>query len=125
MGLLEILALTAERARHTLPGRALTGLHRHRPALPARHGLTGSKRDIQYHYDLGNDLYALFLDPSWTYSCAVFERPDMTLQEAQEAKYRRIARSSAWDTTRACWRSAAAGAGSPCTRPGVGAHVTG
>ena len=91
VGLLEILALTAERARHTLPGRALTGFHRRRPKLPARHGLIGSKRDIEYHYDLGNDLYALFLDPSWTYSCAVFERPDMTLQEAQEAKYRRMA----------------------------------
>jgi cyclopropane-fatty-acyl-phospholipid synthase len=90
VGLLEILALTAERARHSLPGRALTEFHRRRPHLPARHGLIGSRRDIQYHYDLGNDLYELFLDPSWTYSCAVFERPEMTLQEAQEAKYRRI-----------------------------------
>ena len=91
VGLLEILALTAERARRSLPGRALTGFHRRRPKLPARHGLIGSKRDIEYHYDLGNDLYALFLDPSWTYSCAVFERPDMTLRDAQEAKYRRMA----------------------------------
>ena len=57
---------------------------------PGASDLPGAKRDIQYHYDLGNDLYALFLDPSWTYSCAVFERPEMSLQEAQEAKYRRI-----------------------------------
>jgi cyclopropane-fatty-acyl-phospholipid synthase len=90
VGLLEILALTAERARHGLAGRALTGFHRRRPKLPERHGLLGSKRDIEYHYDLGNDLYELFLDPTWTYSCAVFERPDMTLEEAQRAKYRRI-----------------------------------
>ena len=90
VGLLEILAVTAERSRHSLPGRALTGFHRRRPRLPASHGLLPSKRDIAYHYDLGNDLYALFLDPTWTYSCAVFERPEMTLEEAQEAKYRRM-----------------------------------
>ena len=54
------------------------------PACPAPSATS------QYHYDLGNDLYELFLDPSWTYSCAFFERPEMTLQEAQEAKYRRI-----------------------------------
>jgi len=90
VGLLETLALTAESARRRPPLSALTALRRRRPRLPARSDLPGARRDIQYHYDLGNDLYALFLDPSWTYSCAVFERPDMTLEEAQEAKYRRI-----------------------------------
>ena len=90
VGLLEILAVTAESARTSRPGRVFTQALRHRPRLPARSGLPGARRDIQYHYDLGNDLYELFLDPSWTYSCAFFERPDMTLQQAQEAKYRRI-----------------------------------
>jgi cyclopropane-fatty-acyl-phospholipid synthase len=65
-------------------------VQRRRPRLPARSDLPGARRDIQYHYDLGNDLYALFLDPSWTYSCAVFEHPGMSLEEAQGAKYRRI-----------------------------------
>ena len=41
---------------------------------------------VQSHYDLSDDFFALFLDPSMTYSCAYFERPDMTLQEAQRAK---------------------------------------
>ena len=90
VGLLEILAVTAESARTSRPGRVFTQALRHRPRLPARSDLPGAKRDIQYHYDLGNDLYGLFLDPSWTYSCAFFERPGMTLQQAQEAKYRRI-----------------------------------
>jgi cyclopropane-fatty-acyl-phospholipid synthase len=90
VALMETLAVTAERASHRFPGSALTALQRRRPRLPRRSDLPGAKRDIQYHYDLGNDLYALFLDPSWTYSCAVFERPEMSLQEAQEAKYRRI-----------------------------------
>ena len=90
VGLLETLALTAEVARRRAPARALGALRRRRPRLPARSDLPGARRDIGYHYDLGNDLYALFLDPTWTYSCAYFERPEMTLREAQEAKYRRI-----------------------------------
>jgi cyclopropane-fatty-acyl-phospholipid synthase len=41
---------------------------------------------VQAHYDLSNEFFALFLDPSLTYSCAYFERDDMTLAEAQLAK---------------------------------------
>lgn len=46
----------------------------------------GSRRNIHAHYDLGNDFYALWLDPSLTYSCALFERPGLTLEQAQMAK---------------------------------------
>jgi cyclopropane-fatty-acyl-phospholipid synthase len=42
--------------------------------------------DVQAHYDLSDDFFRLFLDPTQTYSCAYFERDDMTLQEAQIAK---------------------------------------
>ena len=42
--------------------------------------------DIQAHYDLSDDFFALFQDPTGTYSCAYFERDDMTLEEAQIAK---------------------------------------
>jgi len=42
--------------------------------------------DVQAHYDLSDDFFRLFLDPSQTYSCAYFERDDMTLEEAQQAK---------------------------------------
>src|SRR6476661_1202911 len=42
--------------------------------------------DVQAHYDLSDDFFALFLDPTRTYSCAYFEREDMTLEEAQRAK---------------------------------------
>jgi cyclopropane-fatty-acyl-phospholipid synthase len=44
------------------------------------------------HYDLGNDFYTLFLDETMTYSCAIFEQPESSLQEASEAKYDRICR---------------------------------
>ncbi|MDX1891969.1 cyclopropane mycolic acid synthase family methyltransferase [Mycolicibacterium sp. 050158] len=42
--------------------------------------------DIQAHYDLSDEFFRLFLDPTQTYSCAYFERDDMTLEEAQIAK---------------------------------------
>jgi cyclopropane-fatty-acyl-phospholipid synthase len=48
--------------------------------------LTPHFEDVQSHYDLSDDFYRLFLDPTQTYSCAFFERDGMTLQEAQLAK---------------------------------------
>ncbi len=42
--------------------------------------------DVQAHYDLSDDFFRLFLDPTQTYSCAYFERDDMTLEQAQIAK---------------------------------------
>jgi cyclopropane-fatty-acyl-phospholipid synthase len=51
----------------------------------------GSRHNISRHYDLGNDLFATFLDETMMYSSAVYEHPDMTLAEAQYAKLDRIA----------------------------------
>ncbi len=48
--------------------------------------LTPHFEDVQAHYDLSDDFFRLFLDPTQTYSCAYFERDDMTLEEAQLAK---------------------------------------
>ncbi|OBI41345.1 SAM-dependent methyltransferase [Mycobacterium kyorinense] len=53
---------------------------------PMSTDLTPHFDDVQSHYDLSDDFYRLFLDPSQTYSCAYFERDDMTLEEAQRAK---------------------------------------
>ena len=58
----------------------------------ARNTRRGSRRNIAAHYDLGNEFFALFLDPTMMYSSAVFERPGMTLEEAQIAKLERICR---------------------------------
>lgn len=55
-----------------------------------KHTQAKSKEDVQSHYDLGNDFYALWLDPSMTYSCAYFENPQVTLEEAQLAKVHHI-----------------------------------
>ena len=44
------------------------------------------KGEVQFHYDISNDFFKLWQDPTQTYSCAYFERDDMTLEEAQMAK---------------------------------------
>lgn len=50
-----------------------------------------SRRNIAEHYDLGNDFYALWLDPTMTYSSALFTRPGQSLESAQLAKYEALA----------------------------------
>ena len=49
-----------------------------------------SRQAIAAHYDLGNELFRLMLDPTMSYSCALFERPGMTLEEASIAKLERV-----------------------------------
>lgn len=53
----------------------------------------GAKKNIMAHYDLGNDFYRLWLDQTMTYSSALFQTGQETLQEAQYAKYDRIIES--------------------------------
>ncbi|MEA2411160.1 MAG: cyclopropane-fatty-acyl-phospholipid synthase [Thermoleophilaceae bacterium] len=49
-----------------------------------------ARRSIAAHYDLGNDLFSMMLDPTMMYSCALFERPGMSLEEASVAKLDRV-----------------------------------
>jgi len=74
-----------------LPG----GLPR-RPSLELilrgeRHSLQRDAAAVRYHYDVGNDFFALFLDESMTYSCAIYSRGAQTLQEAQRTKLELVA----------------------------------
>jgi cyclopropane-fatty-acyl-phospholipid synthase len=57
-----------------------------------RNSQSGSRRNIAYHYDLGNDFYRLFLDDNLAYSCAYYERPEDSLERAQIQKFDRICR---------------------------------
>jgi len=60
-----------------------------------RNTRAGSRRNISAHYDLGNDFFRLMLDESLMYSCALFERPEMSLAEASVAKLDAICRKLA------------------------------
>jgi cyclopropane-fatty-acyl-phospholipid synthase len=88
VALFELLLLNSETARRRHP--QLRRLFDTRLRPNTRNGLPGARRNIAYHYDLGNDLFALMLDETMTYSCAVFEHPQESLAEAQRRKYRRI-----------------------------------
>jgi len=57
-----------------------------------RNTVAGSRRNIAAHYDLGNEFFALFLDETMAYSCAVFPQPESTLYEASVAKFDRVCR---------------------------------
>jgi len=50
----------------------------------------GSRRNIEAHYDLGNEMFELFLDPTMMYSSAYYPKPESTLEEASVAKLKRI-----------------------------------
>ena len=71
--------------QHGRLGKALSGLH---GLLHLRSTDTKrcQKRNIQHHYDLGNDFYSLWLDPTMSYSCAYFNERDLTLEQAQLSK---------------------------------------
>jgi cyclopropane-fatty-acyl-phospholipid synthase len=58
-----------------------------------------SRKNIQEHYDLSNDFFALFLDPSMTYSSAKFQYPGQSLEEAQQAKYASLCQKLSLEAT--------------------------
>ena len=89
-GLLELLArnepyLGRPTRPNALARLALLLAHRRN-----RNNRRGSRRNIAAHYDLGNAFYREWLDESLTYSSALFETPDVSLEAAQQAKYQRI-----------------------------------
>jgi cyclopropane-fatty-acyl-phospholipid synthase len=82
-----------DRARLALAAARAAGITRP-PAPPSvelrlrgqRHTRQRDAAAVRHHYDVGNDFYALLLDESMTYSCAIFSRGAKTLEEAQETK---------------------------------------
>jgi len=60
-----------------------------------RHSRTRDARSVRHHYDLSNDFFALFLDESMTYSCAIFSRGACSLEEAQHEKIDLVCRKLA------------------------------
>ena len=57
-----------------------------------RHSIERDAKQIEFHYDLSDDFYGLWLDPRRVYSCAYYKEPQMTLAQAQEAKLDHICR---------------------------------
>jgi cyclopropane-fatty-acyl-phospholipid synthase len=91
--LLRLMIANAERtaALDRGPARLVAALAGWRQRL-RRHDRAGSRANVTAHYDLGNDLFALFLDPTLTYSAAIFETPNSSLEQASVAKLERVCR---------------------------------
>lgn len=89
-GLLTLLSRNRARIGEAIYGRMFRMLGHRLSHLLRANTRAGSRRNIEAHYDLGNDFYALWLDPSMTYSAAVFDTPAESLHDAQLRKYRRI-----------------------------------
>jgi cyclopropane-fatty-acyl-phospholipid synthase len=90
----DVLGLVSRNARRQDAPAWLRLLFKTRIALRAlqqRNNPMRARRNVAHHYDLGNELYSLFLDDDRQYSCAYFEHDDQTLEEAQLAKKRHIA----------------------------------
>ena len=88
VGFFEILLRNAEAGARRYP--RLAALMNARPRTNKRNGLLRARRNVEYHYDLGNDLFRLFLDDTMTYSCAVFADAREPLEEAQFRKIRLV-----------------------------------
>jgi cyclopropane-fatty-acyl-phospholipid synthase len=91
LGLLEVLYHNSGPGRGDRWAAALESARVAIRPLQQLNTLRRSRRNVAHHYDLSGELYRLFLDQDMQYSCAYFERPDMTLEEAQLAKKRHIA----------------------------------
>jgi cyclopropane-fatty-acyl-phospholipid synthase len=93
-GLIEIMARSpaATRVLDSRIARLLAPFSRLAYSLQ-RNTRKGSRRNIRAHYDLGNEFFSLFLDPTMTYSCAVFDDDETTLEEGQRAKIDRACRA--------------------------------
>lgn len=92
VALFSILGRNLDAASHGPVARAARRLQRLLPDPSQRQTVAVAPGNLQAHYDLGNELFELMLDPTMTYSCAYWERPGASLQEAQEAKLRTICR---------------------------------
>ena len=91
VSLIEMAVLNNQFIEEKLSMSAFSWLTTKISHLRNRNSKTGSRRNIAYHYDLGNDFYELWLDKTMTYSSAVFENESMPLSDAQIMKYRRLA----------------------------------
>jgi cyclopropane-fatty-acyl-phospholipid synthase len=94
--LLRVLAMNQDVLARALDGRGLVRWLMRLRHLRRANTMRQAKRNIAAHYDLGNPFYALWLDPTMTYSSALYEDDaGRSLEDAQRAKYQRILRELA------------------------------
>ncbi len=91
---LEVVARNAEYMREYFHGQGWARFLAKFLHFLNRNSKSGAKKNIEYHYDLGNAFYRRWLDPTMTYSSAKFATPDQSLDQAQWNKYRSLAQQA-------------------------------
>jgi len=86
-GFLDLMQQGNEEVYDAFPGFALVRAYERLRFWLQGNSRTGARKNIAYHYDLGNDFYKLWLDDSMTYSSALFKTGQESLEKAQEQKY--------------------------------------
>ncbi len=88
--LLTFLTINSHTLENFFHARKLRAFFLYIQSFFAKNTKRGSKKNIQAHYDLGNEFYQLWLDETMTYSSAIFDEKDISLAQAQEQKYQNI-----------------------------------
>ena len=88
--LMDVVLLNNDQIGYSFPGSGLVRAYERIRHWLRANTRRGARRNIAYHYDLGNDFYRLWLDPSMTYSSALFSGQGETLEQAQRNKYASI-----------------------------------
>jgi cyclopropane-fatty-acyl-phospholipid synthase len=88
--LLLFLVLNSDALEHFFHAHKIKMFFLFLQAILRKNTHSGSKKNIQFHYDLGNDFYQLWLDETMTYSSAIFYGKELDLKDAQRNKYQRI-----------------------------------
>ena len=88
---LALLMANVEANKMPAPARLMYGLRRFKKRIDQYNPVGKAKENVAHHYDLSGALYDLFLDRDRQYSCAYFEGPEASLEDAQLAKKRHLA----------------------------------
>ncbi|HFB54778.1 MAG TPA: class I SAM-dependent methyltransferase [Hellea balneolensis] len=88
---LHVFALNAANLRGQGHQKRVRAFYKRVKRFHQKNVKSSARKNVEHHYDLSNEFYALFLDDDMQYSCAYYERPDMSLEDAQLAKKRHIA----------------------------------
>nr|WP_304523972.1 cyclopropane-fatty-acyl-phospholipid synthase family protein [Acuticoccus kalidii] len=89
--LIDLLVLFMRNMQLGHPSRTRLAIRKLLRPITQHNTLRAARRNATHHYDVGNEIYRLFLDEDWQYSCAYFPSPDISLEEAQLLKKRHIA----------------------------------
>ena len=91
-GLLDLALENTMRSDAVAARRVMTGMRNAKRVLTQHNPVGKAQSNVKHHYDLSDELYELFLDTDRQYSCAYFEQPDASLEQAQSCKKAHIAK---------------------------------